>query len=67
MDRLKQREVHSVFLEETNLKERHKLAWVFEDDEQREILEDEVVKLVVPSLKLFTWRMREKELSRSKL
>lgn len=51
-------------LEET--KERHQLARVLEDDEeQREMLEDEVVKLVVPSLQRFTQRMREKEFSKS--
>ena len=53
-------------LEET--RERHQLARVLEDDEeQREMLEDEVVKLVVPSLQRFTQRMREKEFSKSKL
>ena len=52
-------------LEET--KERHQLARVLEDDEeQREMLEDEVVRLVVPSLQRFTQRMREKEFSKSK-
>ncbi|KAH9984578.1 Cullin repeat-like-containing domain protein [Russula vinacea] len=51
-------------LEET--KERHQLARVLDDDgEQREMLEDEVVKLVVPSLQRFTQRMREKEFSKS--
>ena len=48
-------------LEET--KERHQLARVLEDDEQREMLEDEVVKLVVPSLQRFT----REEFSKSKL
>jgi len=53
-------------LEET--RERHQVARVLEDDdEQREMLEDEVVKLVVPSLQRFTQRMREKEFSKSKL
>ncbi|KAF8491339.1 exocyst complex component exo70 subunit [Russula emetica] len=51
-------------LEET--KERHQLARVLEDDdEQREMLEDEVVKLVVPSLQRFTQKMREKEFSKN--
>jgi exocyst complex protein 7 len=51
-------------LEET--KERHQLARVLEDDDdQREMLEDEVVKLVVPSLQRFTQRMREKEFSKN--
>jgi len=48
------------------IKERHQLARVLEDDEdQREMLEDEVVKLVVPSLQRFTQKMREKEFSKS--
>ena len=52
-------------LEET--RERHQIAKVLEgDDEQREMLQDEVVKLVVPSLQRFTQRMREKEFSKSK-
>ena len=52
-------------LEET--KERHQLARVLDDDEeQRRSLEDEVVKLVVPSLQRFTQKMREKEFSKSK-
>jgi exocyst complex component 7 len=51
-------------LEET--KERHQLARVLEDDEeQRGMLEDEVVKLVVPSFQRFTQKMREKEFSKS--
>ncbi|KAI0302840.1 exocyst complex component exo70 subunit [Multifurca ochricompacta] len=51
-------------LEET--KERHQLARVLEDDEeQRQMLEDEVVKLVVPSLQRFTQKMREKEFSKN--
>ena len=51
-------------LEET--KGRHQLARVLEDDEeQREMLEDEVVRLVVPSLQQFTQKMREKEFSKS--
>ena len=52
-------------LEET--KERHQLARVLDDDEeQRRSLEDEVVRLVVPSLQRFTQKMREKEFSKSK-
>ena len=51
-------------LEET--KERHQLARVLEDDdEQRQMLEEEAVKVVVPSLQRFTQRMREKEFSKS--
>ncbi len=53
-------------LEET--KERHQIARVLEDDdEQREMLEEEVIKLVVPSFQRFTQKMREKEFSKSKL
>jgi exocyst complex protein 7 len=52
-------------LEET--RERHQLARVLEDDEeQRRSLEDEAVKLVVPSLQRFAQKMREKEFSKSK-
>ncbi len=52
-------------LEET--RERHQLARVLDDDkEQRRSLEDEAVKLVVPSLQRFTQKMREKEFSKSK-
>jgi exocyst complex protein 7 len=48
------------------IRERHQLARVLEDDaEQRVMLEDEVVKLVVPSLQRFTQKMREKEFSKS--
>ena len=48
------------------IKELHQLARVLEDDaEQGEMLEDEVVKLVVPSLQRFTQKMREKEFSKS--
>ena len=48
------------------IKERHQLARVLEDDaEQREMLEDEVVKLVVPSLQRFTQKIREKVFSKS--
>jgi exocyst complex protein 7 len=50
------------------IKERHQMARVLEDDEeQRAMLEDEVVKLVVPSLQRFTQKMREKEFSKSEL
>jgi exocyst complex component 7 len=52
-------------LEET--KERHQLARVLEDDEeQRRPLEEEAVKLVVPSLQRFAQKMLEKEFSKSK-
>ena len=52
-------------LEET--RERHQLARVLEDDEeQRRSLEEEAVKLVVPSLQRFEQKMREKEFSKSK-
>jgi len=48
------------------IRERHQLARVLEDDEeQRAMLEDEVVKLVVPSLQRFTQKMREKEFSKN--
>jgi exocyst complex component 7 len=51
-------------LEET--KERHQLARVLEEDsDQREMLEDEVVRLVVPSFQRFSQKMREKEFSKS--
>ncbi|KAF4582516.1 hypothetical protein EYR38_002642 [Pleurotus pulmonarius] len=47
--------------------ERHKLGKVLEDDEEgRETLADEVVKLVVPSLQRFTSKHKEKEFSKSK-
>ncbi len=50
------------------IRARHQLARVLEDDEeQRGMLEDEVVKLVVPSLQRFTQKMREKEFSKSEL
>ncbi|KDQ22999.1 hypothetical protein PLEOSDRAFT_62377 [Pleurotus ostreatus PC15] len=46
--------------------ERHKLGKVLEDDEEgRETLADEVVKLVVPSLQRFTSKHREKEFSKN--
>ena len=48
------------------IRERHQLARVLEDDEEkRALLEDEVVKLVVPSLQRFAQKMREKEFSKS--
>ncbi|KAI0310292.1 Cullin repeat-like-containing domain protein [Amylostereum chailletii] len=51
-------------LEET--KERHMLARVLEDDDgDRAMLADEVVRLVVPSLQRFTQKTREKEFSKS--
>jgi exocyst complex protein 7 len=51
-------------LEET--KGRHQLARVLEDDEeQREMFENEMVRLVVPSLQQLTQKMREKEFSKS--
>ncbi|KAF9490346.1 exocyst complex component, exo70 subunit [Pleurotus eryngii] len=46
--------------------ERHKLGKALEDDEEgRETLADEVVKLVVPSLQRFTSKHREKEFSKN--
>lgn len=46
--------------------ERHNLAKVLEHDPGgREVIAEEVVKLVVPSLQRFTQRHREKEFSRS--
>ncbi|KAF4563880.1 hypothetical protein EYR36_003124 [Pleurotus pulmonarius] len=46
--------------------ERHKLGKVLEDDEEgRETLADEVVKLVVPSLQRFTSKHKEKEFSKN--
>ena len=48
------------------IKERHHLARVLEEDaEWRKMLEDEVVKLVVPSLQRLTQKMLEKEFSKS--
>ncbi|KAF8256889.1 Cullin repeat-like-containing domain protein [Lactarius quietus] len=48
------------------IRERHQLARVLEDsEEQRAMLEDEVVKLVVPTLQRFTQKMREKEFSKN--
>jgi len=46
--------------------ERHKMARVLEDDlEGREVIAEEVVKLVVPSLQRFTQRHRDKEFSKN--
>jgi exocyst complex component 7 len=46
--------------------ERHKHAHVLEDDEEaRETIAEEVVKLVVPSFQRFTQRTKEKEFSKS--
>ncbi|THH20305.1 hypothetical protein EW146_g1018 [Bondarzewia mesenterica] len=48
------------------VKERHRMAKVLEDDEDdRGMLADEVVKLVVPSLQKFTQKHREKEFSKN--
>jgi exocyst complex protein 7 len=46
--------------------ERHRLAKVMEDDEEgRETIGDEVVRLVIPSLQRFTQKQRDKEFSKS--
>lgn len=46
--------------------ERHKLAKVMEDDEDgRETIGEEVIKLVIPSLQRFTQKHRDKEFSKS--
>jgi Exo70 exocyst complex subunit. len=46
--------------------ERHKVAKVLEDDEEgRETIADEVIRLVVPSLQRFTQKHRDKEFSKS--
>ncbi|KII91380.1 hypothetical protein PLICRDRAFT_135518 [Plicaturopsis crispa FD-325 SS-3] len=46
--------------------ERHRLAKVLEDDEEgRDTIVEEVVKLVVPSLQKFTQKNREKEFSKN--
>lgn len=51
-------------LDEVN--ERHKMAKVLEDDDEaRETLSEEVVKLVVPSFQRFTQKTKEKEFSKS--
>jgi exocyst complex component 7 len=47
--------------------ERHRIARVLEEDEEaRETICEEVVKLVVPSLQRFTQKTKEKEFSKSK-
>lgn len=46
--------------------ERHRLAKVMEDDEEgRETIGDEVVRLVVPALQKFTQKQRDKEFSKN--
>ncbi|KAI0062820.1 hypothetical protein BV25DRAFT_623858 [Artomyces pyxidatus] len=51
-------------LDET--KERHKIARVLEDDpDNRDLLADEVVRLVVPSLQRFVQKQKEKEFSKN--
>lgn len=46
--------------------ERHRIAKVLEDDEEgKETVADEVVRLVVPSLQQFTTKNKEKEFSKS--
>jgi len=46
--------------------ERHRMARVLEEDEEgRDTVVEEVVKLVVPSLQRFTQKNREKEFSKS--
>ncbi|KAF8653415.1 hypothetical protein AX16_003958 [Volvariella volvacea WC 439] len=46
--------------------ERHKMAKVLEEDEDgRETIEDEVIKLVVPSLQRFMQKHKEKEFSKN--
>lgn len=52
------------------VKERHKMAKVLEGDDEddaREMLMEEAVKLVVPSLQRFTQKTKEKEFSKSRL
>jgi hypothetical protein len=47
--------------------ERHQMVRVLQDDEDgREVICDEVVRLVVPSLQRFTQKHKEKEFSKSK-
>ncbi|KAL0062598.1 exocyst complex component exo70 [Marasmius tenuissimus] len=47
--------------------ERHKIAPVLEDDpEERDAVGSDVIKFVIPSLKAFTQKHREKEFSKSK-
>lgn len=46
--------------------ERHRMAKVLDEDEEgRDTVMEEVVKLVVPSLQRFTQKNREKEFSKS--
>lgn len=46
--------------------ERHRLAKVMEDEEEgRETIGDEVVRLVVPALQRFTQKQKDKEFSKS--
>ena len=46
--------------------ERHRIARVLEDDEEgKETVADEVVRLVVPNLQQFTTKYKEKEFSKS--
>ena len=46
--------------------ERHRLSKVMEDDEEgRETIGDEVVRLVVPALQRFTQKQKDKEFSKS--
>ncbi|KAF9072260.1 exocyst complex component exo70 subunit [Rhodocollybia butyracea] len=46
--------------------ERHKLAKVLEDDaESREVIGNDVIKFLIPSLKAFTAKQREKEFSKN--
>jgi hypothetical protein len=46
--------------------ERHKIAPVLEDDdESREQIGSDVIKFVIPSLKAFTQKQKEKEFSKS--
>lgn len=46
--------------------ERHRMARVLDDDEEgRDAVVEEVVKLVIPSLRKFTQKNREKEFSKS--
>lgn len=47
--------------------ERHRLAKVLEDDaESREAIGNDVIKFLIPSLKAFTQKHKEKEFSKSK-
>ncbi|KAJ3748105.1 Cullin repeat-like-containing domain protein, partial [Lentinula detonsa] len=47
--------------------ERHRLAKVLEDDaESREAIGNDVIKFLIPSLKAFTQKQKEKEFSKSK-